>query len=167
MSHSLDAILNRALDQADLTPAEGVALLLLEDAGAIATVQAAADELRSRLVGDTVTYVVNRNLNFTNICEQHCSFCAFRRDAETDGAFWLDWAAMAEKAADAVQRGATEICMQGGLNPKATLEGSSLRYYQHLLQNLKQRFPALVSMGGMAAEERCQPLGDAPDQSWG
>lgn len=143
MSHSLDAILNRALDQADLTPAEGGALLLLEDAGAIATMQAAADELRSRLVGDTVTYVVNRNLNFTNICEQHCSFCAFRRDAQTAGAFWLDWAAMAEKAADAVQRGATEICMQGGLNPEATLEGSSLRYYQHLLQNLKQRFPSL------------------------
>lgn len=143
MSHTLDAILNRALAQADLTPTEGVALLQTTDDSALEAIRAAADELRSRLVGDTVTYVINRNLNFTNICEQHCSFCAFRRDADSDGAFWVNWDTMAAKAAEAVQQGATEICMQGGLNPEAKLEGSSLRYYQQLLQNLKQRFPDL------------------------
>ncbi len=94
-------------------------------------------------MGDTVTYIVNRNLNFTNICEQHCSFCAFRRDDGEEGAFWLDWGAMVEKARDAVLQGATEICMQGGLNPAAKVDGSSLGYYLQLILNLKDPFPDL------------------------
>jgi FO synthase subunit 2 len=94
-------------------------------------------------VGDTVTYVVNRNLNFTNICEQHCSFCAFRRDAGEAGAFWLDWGMIQEKAAAAVAQGATEICMQGGLNPQAKEAGSSLSYYLRLIHTIKAEFPAL------------------------
>ncbi|WP_008308288.1 7,8-didemethyl-8-hydroxy-5-deazariboflavin synthase subunit CofH [Leptolyngbya sp. PCC 6406] len=143
MAPTLDTVLNRALSGADLTPEEGLSLLLTQDLGAIATIRTAADELRSRLVGETVTYVVNRNLNFTNICEQHCSFCAFRRDGDSDGAFWLDWEAMVAKAADGVARGATEICMQGGLNPEAKIDGSSLRYYQRLVSNLKGAFPHL------------------------
>jgi FO synthase subunit 2 len=116
---------------------------MTRDPGAIAAIRTAADGLRSQLVGDTITYVINRNLNFTNICEQHCSFCAFRRDEGTDGAFWVDWGTMREKATDAVARGATEICMQGGLNPAAKIDGSSLKYYQRLLQNLKSVFPNL------------------------
>lgn len=138
-----DAILARALADQDLTPAEGLTLLTQTDPGAIAAIQAAADDLRQQQVGDTVTYVVNRNLNFTNVCEQHCSFCAFRRDADQDGAFWLDWGAMLEKATDAVQRGATEICMQGGLNTEAKIDGSSLKYYQRLISTLKDAFPEL------------------------
>lgn len=143
MAHSLDAILARALSGADLTLDEGITLRLQQDAGAIAAIQAAADELRQQQVGDTVTYVINRNLNFTNICEQHCSFCAFRRDEGEAGAFWLDWETMAGKAADAVAQGATEICMQGGLNPTAKIDGSSLKYYQRLIKNLKTQFPTL------------------------
>ncbi len=143
MSYSVSAIVSRALAGADLLPVEGVFLLQQQDVGAIADIQAAADELRQRQVGDTVTYVVNRNLNFTNICEQHCSFCAFRRDAGEAGAFWLDWGQMQEKAAAAVAMGATEICMQGGLNPAAKEEGSSLQYYLRLVRNLKERFPNL------------------------
>lgn len=143
MTQLVNTILERALAGADLTPTEGVQLLLQEDAGAIAAIREAADELRQRQVGNTVTYIVNRNLNFTNICEQHCSFCAFRRDREQAGAFWLDWGAMLEKATEAVTQGATEICMQGGLNPAAKIAGSSLKYYQRLVQNLKATFPAL------------------------
>ncbi|NER78465.1 MAG: 7,8-didemethyl-8-hydroxy-5-deazariboflavin synthase subunit CofH [Leptolyngbya sp. SIO1D8] len=143
MAHPLDIILERALAGADLTPAEGVQLLLQQDEGAIAAIREAADTLRQQQVGDTVTYVINRNLNFTNICEQHCSFCAFRRDEGQDGAFWLDWGAMVEKVAEAVAYGATEICMQGGLNPAAKVGSSSLKYYQKLLQNLKSTFPDL------------------------
>jgi FO synthase subunit 2 len=94
-------------------------------------------------VGDTVTYVINRNINFTNICEQHCNFCAFRRDAETEGAFWLDSEQILKKAAEAVEQGATEICMQGGLNPQAKLKGSTLAYYRHLITTLKAQFPKL------------------------
>ncbi|MEL6382062.1 MAG: 7,8-didemethyl-8-hydroxy-5-deazariboflavin synthase subunit CofH [Cyanobacteria bacterium J06626_18] len=143
MTQSVDAILNRSLAGEDLTPAEGIQLLLQRDKGAIAAIQDAADELRQFQVGDTVTYVINRNLNFTNICEQHCSFCAFRRDDGQAGAFWLDWDAMQQKSAEAVAAGATEICMQGGLNPAAKREGSSLRYYQRLVENIKTAFPQL------------------------
>jgi FO synthase subunit 2 len=120
-----------------------VILLTQTDAGAIAAIQQIADQLRQNQVGETVTYVINRNINFTNICEQHCSFCAFRRDAGETGAYWLDQTVILEKTADAVQRGATEICMQGGLNPQAKSEGSALSYYLHLVQTLKQTFPQL------------------------
>ena len=89
-------------------------LLQQTDPEAIAAIRATVDKLRHAQAGDTVTYVVNRNINFTNICEQHCSFCAFRRDDGDAGAYWLDWAQILEKATDGVQRGATEICMQGG-----------------------------------------------------
>lgn len=143
MSQPLEWVLEKALSGADLTPTEGITLRLQEDDGAIAAIRTAADELRQRQVGDTVTYVVNRNLNFTNICEQHCSFCAFRRDEGEEGSFWLDWGMIEEKAAAAVAMGATEICMQGGLNPAAKVEGSSLRYYQQLVNTLKARFPEL------------------------
>ncbi|GAB1538474.1 hypothetical protein NUACC21_11360 [Scytonema sp. NUACC21] len=74
---------------------------------------------------------------------QHCSFCAFRRDETEDGAYWLDWAHILEKATDAVQRGATEICMQGGLNSKAKVNGKSLPYYLKLVATIKQQFPKI------------------------
>ncbi|HEY9887888.1 MAG TPA: 7,8-didemethyl-8-hydroxy-5-deazariboflavin synthase subunit CofH [Candidatus Obscuribacterales bacterium] len=143
MTSSLDRLLHEALSGADLTPQAGVQLLTVEDAGAIAAIQAAADELRQRQVGATVTYVINRNLNFTNICEQHCGFCAFRRDEGAEGAFWLTWETMREKATAAAALGATEICMQGGLNPTAKIDGSSLQYYRRLVSNLKDDLPDL------------------------
>ncbi|MEM9818294.1 MAG: 7,8-didemethyl-8-hydroxy-5-deazariboflavin synthase subunit CofH [Cyanobacteria bacterium P01_D01_bin.6] len=143
MTHSLDGILNRALAGHDVSPTEGLQLLLIQDPAAIAAIRSTADELRRQQVGDPVTYVVNRNLNFTNICEQHCSFCAFRRNAGEVGEFWLDWGAMLEKATAAVAQGATEICMQGGLNPTAKVDGSSLQYYVKLVRNIKDAWPQL------------------------
>ncbi|MGD1906765.1 MAG: 7,8-didemethyl-8-hydroxy-5-deazariboflavin synthase subunit CofH [Leptolyngbyaceae cyanobacterium] len=143
MPAPLETLLNRPFNDIDLTPDAAVTLLTQTDPGAISAIQAAADALRQQQVGDTVTYVVNRNLNFTNICEQHCNFCAFRRDPGAEGAFWQDWGMMREKAADGVARGATEICMQGGLNPAAKIDGSSLKYYQRLASNLKEVFPDL------------------------
>lgn len=140
---TIDAILACALAGEDLSEADGEVLLRQSDPGAIAAIRAAADALRQRQAGDTVTYVVNRNINFTNICEQHCSFCAFRRDLEDEGAYWLDEDALVAKAADAVARGATELCMQGGLNVHAKRDGKSLPYYVHLVQTLTTAFPAL------------------------
>ncbi|MBW4657609.1 MAG: 7,8-didemethyl-8-hydroxy-5-deazariboflavin synthase subunit CofH [Drouetiella hepatica Uher 2000/2452] len=139
----VDALLNRALAGEDLTEAEGVALLLQTDAGAIAAIRETADRLRQQQSGETVTYVINRNINFTNICEQHCSFCAFRRDEDEAGAYWLDEGAILEKAADAVQRNATEICMQGGLHVKAKVDDRALPYYVRLVQSIKQAYPHL------------------------
>ena len=102
-----------------------------------------ADQRRQQLVGERVTYVVNRNLNFTNHCLQHCSFCAFRRDAGQQGAFWHSFEALQERASLAAQAGATELCIQGGLNPEARVEGSSLRYYQALLRAVQAAAPGL------------------------
>jgi FO synthase subunit 2 len=127
----------------DLSPEEGVILLKQTDSSAIASIRSTADKLRYTQAGDTVTYVINRNINFTNICEQHCSFCAFRRDDGDAGAYWLDWAQILPKLTDAVQRGATEICMQGGLNLQAKVNGKSLPYYLNLVESIKQEFPHL------------------------
>ncbi|OCQ93333.1 7,8-didemethyl-8-hydroxy-5-deazariboflavin synthase subunit CofH [Oscillatoriales cyanobacterium USR001] len=139
----MDLILNRALDGDDLSPAEALVLLQQKDRDRIASIQTVADQLRSLQTGNTVTYVINRNINFTNICEQHCNFCAFRRDEQDTGAFWLDFAQILEKATDAVQQGATEICMQGGLNLKAKINGASLPYYLRLITTIKDTFPQL------------------------
>ncbi len=140
---TVDHILDRALMGYDLSPAEGVVLLKQTQPEAIAAIRATADKLRQAQAGDTVTYIINRNINFTNICEQHCSFCAFRRDDGDAGAYWLDWTQILEKSQDAVQRGATEICMQGGLNPQAQINGKSLLYYLKLVETIKQEFPQI------------------------
>jgi 5-amino-6-(D-ribitylamino)uracil---L-tyrosine 4-hydroxyphenyl transferase len=137
------AILDRALAGNELSSEEGLVLLEQTDPQAIAQIKQTADKLRELQVGDTVTYIINRNINFTNICEQHCSFCAFRRDATEEGAYWLDIPQILEKAADAVERGATEICMQGGLNLEAKKNGKSLAYYAHLIESIKTAFPHL------------------------
>jgi len=103
----------------------------------------AADDLRQQLAGNIVTYVVNRNLNVSNHCIKHCSFCAFRRDAGDPGAYWLSEADLQQKAAEALEAGATELCIQGGLNPAATVAGSQLAYAERLLGLLQQAAPGL------------------------
>lgn len=143
LTDSINSILARALNGQDLSETEGVRLLLQTDLAAIAAIQETADQLRRQQAGEVVTYVINRNINFTNICEQHCSFCAFRRDEGQDGAYWLDETVILEKTAAAVALGATEICMQGGLNPQAKRNGSSLSYYLKLVQTIKEAFPQL------------------------
>ncbi|MGB3533149.1 MAG: 7,8-didemethyl-8-hydroxy-5-deazariboflavin synthase subunit CofH [Microcoleaceae cyanobacterium] len=140
---TVNTILNRAIAGHDLTPTEGVILLQQSDRAIVSQIQQVSDTRRTQQVGDTVTYVNNRNINFTNICEQHCSFCAFRRDAGEDGAFWLNTTQILEKATEAVQQGATEICMQGGLHPGAKIDGASLAYYLELVKTLKQTFPQI------------------------
>lgn len=140
---TVDAILDRALSGASLSGQEGLMLLQQTQPDAIEAIRETADILRRQQAGDTVTYVINRNINFTNICEQHCSFCAFRRDEGEDGAYWLDWGQILEKATDATLRGATEICMQGGLNLGAKINHSSLLYYLRLVETIKDKFPHL------------------------
>jgi FO synthase subunit 2 len=140
---TITTILERAKSGADLSENEAVMLLVQKDPETIASICQTADWLRQKQAGDTVTYVINRNINFTNICEQHCSFCAFRRDEGEDGAFWLNTSQIIEKTVDAVQRGATEICMQGGLNLQAKINGASLSYYVQLVTTIKKNFPDL------------------------
>ena len=139
----IDRILDRAVDANDISTAEALTLLTQTDPDMIEKIRMTADRLRHIQVGDTVTYVINRNINFTNICEQHCSFCAFRRDEGTEGAFWLNTEEILAKAADAVALSATEICMQGGLHPGAKINGRSLDYYVELVTAIKTTFPQL------------------------
>lgn len=139
----IDTILDRALSGQDISTDEAVLLLQQRDQRAIEAIRETSDRLRKQQVGNTVTYVINRNINFTNICEQHCSFCAFRRDANAPESYWLTIETILQKTADAVERGATEICMQGGLNPEAKIEGNTLKYYLKLVQDLKSNYPKL------------------------
>ncbi len=139
----IDDILDRSLSGEDISTADALILLTQTAPDIIEQIRITADKLRQIQVGDTVTYVINRNINFTNICEQHCSFCAFRRDAGTEGAFWLSTEEILAKAADAVALSATEICMQGGLHPGAKIDNRSLTYYLELVTAIETTFPQL------------------------
>lgn len=103
-----------------------------------ADLRAAADQLRHELVGDEVTYVVNRNVNVTNACVGSCLFCGFRRNPSDDSAYWHDRATIFAKIENAVARGATEICMQSGLMPDL-----DLRFFLQLFDDIRTRWPGL------------------------
>ncbi len=106
-------------------------------------VRQAADDWRRELVGDTVTYVVNRNLNASNLCVLRCGFCAFRRSDGEAGAFRLSRSELRERAAEARARGATELCLQAGLDPLARTEKSHLDFAVSLLLDLREAAPGL------------------------
>ena len=96
--------------------ADAVALMTAEG-DALEALAALADDLRRETVGDEVTYVVNRNINFTNVCYTGCRFCAFAQRATDVDAFTLSLEDVAQRVREAVDAGATEICMQGGIHP--------------------------------------------------
>ncbi|MBD8868588.1 bifunctional FO biosynthesis protein CofGH [Nocardioides donggukensis] len=101
-------------------------------------VVALADALRRQSVGDEVTYVVNRNINFTNVCYVGCRFCAFAQRRSDADAFSLSLAQVADRAAEAWQLGATEVCMQGGIDPE--LPGTA---YFDLVSAVRARVPQM------------------------
>jgi FO synthase len=131
------AILDHALARRELTVDEGEALLGVEGDDLTALVRT-ADAVRAEDVGDEVTYVVNRNINFTNVCFVNCHFCAFKRQRWEDDAYTHGSDVVLGKVADAIARGATEICMQGGINPEM-----SAFAYRDTLVAIKTRFPAI------------------------
>jgi 7,8-didemethyl-8-hydroxy-5-deazariboflavin synthase CofH subunit len=103
-----------------------------------ADISFAADNLRRELVGDVVTYVVNRNINFTNVCSGSCAFCAFsRKESDTD-AYLMELPEISAKIEDAVFKGATEVCIQGGLHPWLEFD-----YYTRMLTAIKNRWPGI------------------------
>ncbi|HEY6796079.1 MAG TPA: bifunctional FO biosynthesis protein CofGH [Kineosporiaceae bacterium] len=125
-------------DPTSVTDAMAVALAERADGEALAVLAGIADGLRRQVNGDEVTYVVNRNLNFTNVCYTGCRFCAFaqrRRDAD---AFTLSLDEVADRAEEAWRLGATEVCMQGGIDPD--LPGTA---YFDLARAVKGRVPDL------------------------
>ena len=104
----------------------------------LAAMTLAADELRRRQVGDVVTFVVNRNINFTNVCIKHCGFCAFSRDHREEEGYLLPLEEVVRRAREAADMGATEVCIQAGLPPK--LDG---RFYIDLTRAIKAALPDL------------------------
>jgi FO synthase len=118
-----------------------IVTLLSADGPDMGLVAQAADELRREAVGDTVSYVVNRNINYTNICFYRCSFCAFSKGGNRDrrgSAYLIDEAEVGRRAAEAIQRGATEVCLQGGIHPQ--FDGHS---YHRILQAVRTAAPGI------------------------
>lgn len=133
----LRTALERALEGRDLDEAQ--ALAVAEARGnALIAVADVADRLRRRTVGEDVTYVVNRNINFTNICFVGCTFCCFGKSQHAPDAYWHSLEAIAGRAEEAWKLGATEVCVQGGLPPE--MDGT---YYAQILRAIKGRVPAM------------------------
>ncbi|MGC8600339.1 MAG: 5-amino-6-(D-ribitylamino)uracil--L-tyrosine 4-hydroxyphenyl transferase CofH [Nitrososphaeria archaeon] len=98
----------------------------------------AANYLRKITVGDTVTYVVNRNINYTNVCILNCRFCAFSRDYRSPEAYFIPVEEIVKMAEEAWNLGATEVCIQGGLPPKM-----DWKFYPKVLKAIKSRVPEM------------------------
>jgi FO synthase len=137
----LDAEIKRALDKAAdhraITDDEALALFCAEGP-ALDALCRVADDLRSEAVGDDVTYVINRNINFTNVCYVGCRFCAFAQREIDAESYTLTLDEVADRAEEAWARGATEVCIQGGIHPD--LPGT---FYMDLLDSVKARTPAM------------------------
>ncbi len=112
--------------------------LATADGPALDAVAALADSIRRDVVGDDVTFVVNRNINFTNICYTGCRFCAFAQRKSDADAFSLSTAEVADRAWEAHVAGATEVCMQGGIDPELPVTA-----YADLVRAVKERVPSM------------------------
>lgn len=110
-------ILNQSLDSKNISIEEAVELFHTKGTEMIMTTMV-ADMLRRTKVGDKVTYVINRNINFTNVCIKRCGFCAYSRDFRNDEGYFLPISEVVRRAEEASKLGATEICIQAGLPPQ-------------------------------------------------
>ena len=140
------AVLDRALSGLDITSEEAVVLFGTEGREYNAMVMV-ADDLRRRTVGDVVTYVVNRNINFTNVCIKRCGFCAFSRDFREEEGYLLPVEEIIRRAREAWEYGATEVCIQAGLPPK--MEGD---LYIRLCEAINKELPDM-HIHGFSPEE--------------
>ena len=135
VSANIREILNNALNGGEVSLAEGEALFNAKSKDRFA-IYKVADEFRRQVNGDHVSFVVNRNINFTNICYMGCKFCNFAKRTEDTNAEWLKLEEIVERAQVAWNRGATEVCIQGGLHPKM-----SGNYYREILLAIKSKLP--------------------------
>src|SRR5947209_1442547 len=134
-SSEVRAALGRTLDGHEVSVDD--ALTLAEVRGRnLQALTLAADEMRRRQAGDVVTFVINRNINFTNVGIKHCGFCAFSRDHREEEGYLLPIEEVVRRAREASDLGATEVCIQAGLPPK--LDG---RFYIDLARAIKAALP--------------------------
>ena len=137
MAYSLNDLLDDVLAGHRLTEEEAVRLLSARGRD-VWKIAAAADELRERKVGETVTYVRNQNIHVTNICKNRCGFCGFGRGADDPGAFRDDLDTVREKARIARERNVTEICILSGVHPDYTLDS-----YIDLIRCVREEAPGV------------------------
>ena len=146
LTQDVAAVLGKALEGLDITPEE--AELLFDTTGLdYHAMVMTADELRRRSVGDVATYVVNRNINFTNVCIKRCGFCAFSRDHREEEGYFLPVEEIIRRTKEAMDYGATEVCLQAGLPPQ--MEGD---LYIRLCEAIKKEAPD-VHIHGFSPEE--------------
>lgn len=139
-------ILNDALSEKEVSPKQG--LKLYEASGVdFHLIGMVANELRRRRVGDVVTYVVNRNINFTNVCIKQCGFCAFSRDFREEEGYFLPTGEIVRRAREAYELGASEVCIQAGLPPD--MEGDT---YEKICREIKKEIPD-IHIHGFSPEE--------------
>ncbi|HEX5493359.1 MAG TPA: bifunctional FO biosynthesis protein CofGH [Mycobacteriales bacterium] len=131
------ALRHAEADPAGLSDSDALALFQADGADLDALCRL-ADDLRRDTVGDEVTYVVNRNINFTNVCYTGCRFCAFAQRASDADSYTLSLDEVGQRAAEAWQVGATEVCVQGGINPDLPADA-----YFELAGEIKRRAPGL------------------------
>jgi FO synthase subunit 2 len=146
VSPAIGGILDRALAGHDPSAEEGAQLFDASGAD-LPVLVAVADYLRRKAVGDIVTYVVNRNINFTNVCVKACGFCAFSRGHLAEEGYFLPLEEILRRAEEAREMGATEVCVQAGLAP-----GMDGWHYVKLCKAIKQAVPDL-HVHGFSPEE--------------
>ena len=139
-------ILNNALSEKEITAKEGLTLYKTKGID-FHLVGLVADELRKRRVGNIVSYVVNRNINFTNVCIKQCGFCAFSRDFREEEGYFLPTEEIVRRAKEAHSLGATEVCIQAGLPPD--MEGD---LYENICREIKKEIPD-IHIHGFSPEE--------------
>ena len=139
-------ILNKALSEKEISAKEGIDLYKTKGIE-FHLVGLVANELRKRRVGNTVSYVVNRNINFTNVCIKQCGFCAFSRDFREEEGYFLPTEEIVRRAKEAHSLGATEVCVQAGLPPD--MEGD---LYENICREIKKEIPD-IHIHGFSPEE--------------
>jgi 7,8-didemethyl-8-hydroxy-5-deazariboflavin synthase CofH subunit len=139
-------LLDAVLQGHEVTVDEGT-MLMQQRGNNLRVIMAVADELRRQAVGDVVTYVVNRNINFTNVCIKRCGFCAFSRGHREEEGYFLPMEEIVRRAQEAWDLGATEICVQAGLPPK--MDGY---LYMDLCREIKKVMPDM-HIHGFSPEE--------------
>ena len=135
-------VLDKALRGERLTRDDGVAL----QNAPLTRLGEVADELRRRRAGDTVTFIKDRNVNYTNVCDTYCSFCAFYRKPGHDEGYVLSREELYEKIQETVDAGGVQILMQGGVHPDLDLE-----WFEDMLRDVKDRFD--IHMHAFSPEE--------------
>nr|WP_295001441.1 5-amino-6-(D-ribitylamino)uracil--L-tyrosine 4-hydroxyphenyl transferase CofH [uncultured Methanobrevibacter sp.] len=140
ISSKTEKILTKSLDES-ITVEEANHLMNIKGPD-LYPLLATADFLRHEIVGDDVTFINNCNINFTNICTVRCGFCAFGKDADDPEAYILNDEQILAKAQGAVDKGAHEFCVMGGVLPDADID-----YYEHLMHLLKDEYPNVMIHG--------------------